>query len=512
MKKYLIGLIIVCSFFIFDLSVAQATKCCCAIQAKQSDDSWGVSSSTMRVYTVNDARDCLYQCKDDLYNIGGDYLYYELSKSTWRGTEDEITPQYCYDYRYTRNEMTDLQNFDTYLGCIVLNGGDKYEYLEVFAPYPNGNIYEGILMKTFSNFTEAKPTKFTEAHNILMSRINERLAQSDVAVVESFSYVFPKNRGDDGFTSLTVDAGTACLLLYEAYKANPESTKYKFDQNPYKDEIRVLKFPDSNTGDLVPVDNIEITTDQEIVLITKSSFQSFVDVMLDVKTSNLSVVGIVDVTPGVSFTIKGGVSGGAVINIKSNWGGEKSIVVKNSGIGISDRVAKIKNKCLELSETSNNIEDLRNSCNEISATTAEAAALLKCKEAAAAFDDQTKIAEREAQCDELKAEAPKIGGEEGKGTALYNDMVAQIQKFSSSGLVGTGKSVPLIIGELLKYVFGIIGSVAFAIFVYGGLSYMFSGGDKKKVTEAKDTFLWAILGLAAIFLSYSVLNFIISKL
>ena len=46
----------------------------------------------------------------------------------------------------------------------------------------------------------------------------------------------------------------------------------------------------------------------------------------------------------------------------------------------------------------------------------------------------------------------------------------------------------------------------------GGIKYVISGGDSKKVTDAKNTILYAIIGLIVAFLSYAIVNFVISAL
>ena len=46
--------------------------------------------------------------------------------------------------------------------------------------------------------------------------------------------------------------------------------------------------------------------------------------------------------------------------------------------------------------------------------------------------------------------------------------------------------------------------------IYGGLRYVVSGGDSKKVTDAKNTILYAIIGLIISILAFSIVNFVIN--
>ena len=58
----------------------------------------------------------------------------------------------------------------------------------------------------------------------------------------------------------------------------------------------------------------------------------------------------------------------------------------------------------------------------------------------------------------------------------------------------------------------VVGIIAVIMLIIGGIKYVISGGDSKKVTDAKNTILYAIIGLIIAFLSYAIVNFVISAL
>lgn len=58
----------------------------------------------------------------------------------------------------------------------------------------------------------------------------------------------------------------------------------------------------------------------------------------------------------------------------------------------------------------------------------------------------------------------------------------------------------------------IVGIIAVIMLIIGGIKYVVSGGDSKKVTDAKNTILYAIIGLIIAFLAYAIVNFVISAL
>jgi len=68
------------------------------------------------------------------------------------------------------------------------------------------------------------------------------------------------------------------------------------------------------------------------------------------------------------------------------------------------------------------------------------------------------------------------------------------------------------IGNIVNSVFGLVGSIALLMFIYGGVSWMTAGGNSEKVKKSRDTLVWAALGLAFIFLSYAVASIVIKML
>lgn len=70
----------------------------------------------------------------------------------------------------------------------------------------------------------------------------------------------------------------------------------------------------------------------------------------------------------------------------------------------------------------------------------------------------------------------------------------------------------IIIGNIINAVFGIVGSVALLMFVYGGFMWMLAAGNSDRVEKGKNIIVWATLGLVVIFTSYAIVNFIFSDI
>lgn len=66
--------------------------------------------------------------------------------------------------------------------------------------------------------------------------------------------------------------------------------------------------------------------------------------------------------------------------------------------------------------------------------------------------------------------------------------------------------------QITNTILYIVGVVAVIMLIIGGIKYVVSGGDAKKVTDAKNTVLYAIIGLVIAVFSYAIVNFVISAL
>lgn len=57
----------------------------------------------------------------------------------------------------------------------------------------------------------------------------------------------------------------------------------------------------------------------------------------------------------------------------------------------------------------------------------------------------------------------------------------------------------------------LIGAVSVIMLIIGGIRYTLSGGDSSAVTSAKNTILYAIVGLVVAILAYAIVNFVIGS-
>ena len=66
--------------------------------------------------------------------------------------------------------------------------------------------------------------------------------------------------------------------------------------------------------------------------------------------------------------------------------------------------------------------------------------------------------------------------------------------------------------QITNTILYIVGIIAVIMLIIGGIRYVVSGGDSKKVTDAKNTVLYAIIGLVIAVFAYAIVNFVITSL
>jgi hypothetical protein len=67
------------------------------------------------------------------------------------------------------------------------------------------------------------------------------------------------------------------------------------------------------------------------------------------------------------------------------------------------------------------------------------------------------------------------------------------------------------IAKVINILSVIVGIVAVVMIIIGGLRYITSGGASEKVTSAKNTILYALIGLIIVALSQVIVHFIINR-
>jgi hypothetical protein len=72
-------------------------------------------------------------------------------------------------------------------------------------------------------------------------------------------------------------------------------------------------------------------------------------------------------------------------------------------------------------------------------------------------------------------------------------------------------SLPTRIKGIVNLFLFIIGAVAVIMIIVGGLRYTISHGDSSQIKAAKDTILYAVVGLVVAILAYAIVNFVLTS-
>ncbi len=67
------------------------------------------------------------------------------------------------------------------------------------------------------------------------------------------------------------------------------------------------------------------------------------------------------------------------------------------------------------------------------------------------------------------------------------------------------------LGNVTNVLIVAVGVISVIMIIVGGFRYVLSGGDSKNTTAAKDTILYAIIGLVVSLLAYSIANFVLKQ-
>ena len=89
----------------------------------------------------------------------------------------------------------------------------------------------------------------------------------------------------------------------------------------------------------------------------------------------------------------------------------------------------------------------------------------------------------------------KDGADSSKGKDQQSDL------FGDNGVFKTITNVLLFI----------IGAISVIMLIIGGIRYVVSGGDSGAITSAKNTILYAIVGIVVAILAYALVNFVIGS-
>jgi hypothetical protein len=86
----------------------------------------------------------------------------------------------------------------------------------------------------------------------------------------------------------------------------------------------------------------------------------------------------------------------------------------------------------------------------------------------------------------------------------------------SSNCVSEGScqlnDVGLLAINISRWILGIVGSLSLLAFVYGGVLWLISGGNRETVQKGRQVMIGAVIGLAIVFSSYLIISFVLNAI
>ena len=89
-----------------------------------------------------------------------------------------------------------------------------------------------------------------------------------------------------------------------------------------------------------------------------------------------------------------------------------------------------------------------------------------------------------------------------------SNCAASTEQQQGKGLFEPG-GIFQIIANILLF---LVGAISVIMLIIGGVRYVISGGDQNQVTGAKNTIMYAIIGIVVAFLAFAAVNFVVTQL
>ena len=65
---------------------------------------------------------------------------------------------------------------------------------------------------------------------------------------------------------------------------------------------------------------------------------------------------------------------------------------------------------------------------------------------------------------------------------------------------------------IAKTILGVVGALAFLMFIYGGFSFIIASGNPEKITQARSIFINAVIGLVIVLAAWEIVHIVVGTL
>ena len=108
--------------------------------------------------------------------------------------------------------------------------------------------------------------------------------------------------------------------------------------------------------------------------------------------------------------------------------------------------------------------------------------------------------------------APIVAGSNlayASGGGASQQIISAVDEVGGSSNKGDFKGT---IKTIIQTMFFILGVLAVIMIIYAGIQYVISAGDSGKVTKAKNTIIYSVVGLVVAIMAYAIVGFVVDIL
>jgi len=108
--------------------------------------------------------------------------------------------------------------------------------------------------------------------------------------------------------------------------------------------------------------------------------------------------------------------------------------------------------------------------------------------------------------------AVTTGGSSSSPGAQTLELLGKTGLGGSESAAEAGNRLPVIIGNIVRILLGLLGIILVVLLVYAGFLWMTARGASEQVDKAKDIIRNAIIGIAIVLLAYAITGFVVSSI
>jgi len=94
---------------------------------------------------------------------------------------------------------------------------------------------------------------------------------------------------------------------------------------------------------------------------------------------------------------------------------------------------------------------------------------------------------------------------------VFANAKSEVTNGISSVNDGNSTDLPSFITNIVNILLFLAGAIAVIVIIIGGIRYVMSSGDAGQVQSAKNTILYAVVGLVVVIMAYAIVNFVINQ-